>query len=166
MIDRAAEEFGMPMGPIELADVVGLDVVMSVGKVFFHSGEMATPAILQRLYDQKKFGKKTGGGFYAWTDDKPQKPDSAGRPMPADLQDRLLLPLLNEAVAVLREGVVEDADLVDAGAIFGAGFAPFRGGPLQYARERGIEAVVNRLRELQATYGERFAPDEGWSALH
>jgi 3-hydroxyacyl-CoA dehydrogenase/enoyl-CoA hydratase/3-hydroxybutyryl-CoA epimerase len=132
MIDRAAEEFGMPMGPIELADVVGLDVVMSVGKVFFHSGEMATPAILQRLYDQKKFGKKTGGGFYAWTNDKPQKPDSAGRPMPADLQDRLLLPLLNEAVAVLRERVVEDADLVDAGAIFGAGFAPFRGGPLHY----------------------------------
>jgi 3-hydroxyacyl-CoA dehydrogenase / enoyl-CoA hydratase / 3-hydroxybutyryl-CoA epimerase len=166
LIDRTAEDFGMPMGPIELADVVGLDVVMSVGKVFFQSGEMATPSVLQRLYDQKKFGKKTGSGFYTWTNDKPQKPDPAGRPMPADLQDRLLLSLVNEAVAVLREGVVEDADLVDAGAIFGAGFAPFRGGPLQYARERGIQAVVNRLRELQAAYGERFAPDEGWSALH
>jgi 3-hydroxyacyl-CoA dehydrogenase/enoyl-CoA hydratase/3-hydroxybutyryl-CoA epimerase len=166
LIDRAAEDFGMPMGPIELADVVGLDVVMSVGKVFFQSGEMTTPSILQRLYEQKKFGKKTGSGFYVWTNDKPQKPDPAGRPMPADLQDRLLLPLLNEGVAVLREGIVEDADLVDAGAIFGAGFAPFRGGPLQYARDRGVEPVVDRLKELQATYGERFTPDAGWAALH
>jgi len=139
--------------------------VMSVGKVFFQSGEMSTPSVLQRLYEQKKFGKKTGSGFYTWINDKPQKPDPAGRPMPADLQDRLLLPLVNEGVAVLREGIVEDADLVDAGAIFGAGFAPFRGGPLQYAKDRGVEAVVNRLKELQATYGERFAPDAGWAAL-
>jgi 3-hydroxyacyl-CoA dehydrogenase/enoyl-CoA hydratase/3-hydroxybutyryl-CoA epimerase len=165
LIDRAAEDFGMPMGPIELADVVGLDVVMSVGKVFFQSGEMTTPSILQRLYDQKKLGKKTGSGFYEWINDKPQKPDAAGRPMPADLQDRLLLPLVNQGVAVLREGVVDEADLVDAGAIFGAGFAPFRGGPLKYARDRGIEAVVNRLKELQATYGERFSPDAGWQTL-
>ena len=165
LIDRAAEDFGMPMGPIELADVVGLDVVMSVGKVFFQSGETTTPSILKRLFDQKNFGKKTGGGFYQWVNDKPQKPDAGGRPVPADLQDRLLLPMVNEGVAVLREGVVEDADLVDAGAIFGAGFAPFRGGPLNYARERGVEVVVNRLRELQSTYGERFAPDAGWHSL-
>jgi 3-hydroxyacyl-CoA dehydrogenase/enoyl-CoA hydratase/3-hydroxybutyryl-CoA epimerase len=165
LIDRAAEDFGMPMGPIELADVVGLDVVMSVGKVFFHSGEMSTPSVLQRLYEQKKFGKKTGSGFYTWINDKPQKPDATGRAMPADLQDRLLLPLVNEGVAVLREGIVDDADLVDAGAIFGAGFAPFRGGPLQYAKDRGVEVVVNRLKELQATYGERFAPDAGWATL-
>ena len=78
LIDRAAEDFGMPMGPIELADVVGLDVIMSVGKVFFQSAEVAAPPVLLKLYEQKKFGKKTGEGFYVWRNDKPQKPDAAG----------------------------------------------------------------------------------------
>lgn len=164
LIDRAAEDFGMPMGPIELADVVGLDVVMSVGKVFFQSGS-AVPAVLSSRFEQKKFGKKTGEGFYVWREDKPQKPAAAGPAMPADLQDRLMLPLVNEAVAVFRERIVEDADLVDAGVIFGAGFAPFRGGPIRYARERGVDAIVARLRELQRVYGERFAPDAGWQLL-
>ena len=165
LIDRAAEDFGMPMGPIELADVVGLDVVMSVGKVFFQSGEMPVPVVLQQRFDQKKFGKKTGEGFYTWQNDKPQKPEVGGQQAPADLQDRLLLALVNEAVAVLREKVVEDEDLVDAGVIFGAGFAPFRGGPLKYARDRGIDACVARLKELQSRHGERFTPDPGWDSL-
>jgi 3-hydroxyacyl-CoA dehydrogenase / enoyl-CoA hydratase / 3-hydroxybutyryl-CoA epimerase len=164
LIDRAAEDFGMPMGPIELADVVGLDVVMGVDKVFFPS-EAEVPAVLATRFAQKKFGRKTGEGFYVWQDDKPRKPDSGGQSPPADLQDRLLLSLVNEAVAVLRERVVEDADLVDAGVIFGTGFAPFHGGPIQYARERGIAATVARLQALQATYGERFAPDPGWQVL-
>ena len=76
-----------------------------------------------------------------------------------------MLPLVNEAVAVLRENIVEDADLVDAGVIFGAGFAPFRGGPIQYARARGVDAIVARLEELGRTHGERFAPDAGWQLL-
>jgi 3-hydroxyacyl-CoA dehydrogenase / enoyl-CoA hydratase / 3-hydroxybutyryl-CoA epimerase len=164
LIDRAAEDFGMPMGPIELADVVGLDVVMSVGKVFFE-GSAAAPTVLSTRHAQKKFGKKTGEGFYVWRDGKAQKPATTGRQAPADLEDRLLLPLVNEAVAVLRERIVEDADLVDAGVIFGAGFAPFRGGPIQYARTRGVDAVVARLQELQRTHGERFAPDAGWQLL-
>jgi len=163
-IDRAAEDFGMPMGPIELADVVGLDVVMSVGKVFFQSADEQAPAVLQQLYDQKKFGKKTGAGFYTWRDGKPQK-HPAAQTVPADLQDRLLLPLINEAIAVLREQIVADADLVDAGVIFGAGFAPFRGGPIQYARSRGVDTVIARLEELQRAHGERFAPDAGWQLL-
>jgi 3-hydroxyacyl-CoA dehydrogenase/enoyl-CoA hydratase/3-hydroxybutyryl-CoA epimerase len=163
LIDRAAEEFGMPMGPIELADVVGLDVVMSVGKVFFQSGAQV-PHVLSIRYEQKKFGKKSGEGFYLWRADKPQKPPAAG-PAPPDLQDRLLLPLINEAVAVLRERIVEDADLIDAGVIFGAGFAPFRGGPLTYARARGVDQILARLEELRSTYGERFAPDAGWQLL-
>jgi 3-hydroxyacyl-CoA dehydrogenase/enoyl-CoA hydratase/3-hydroxybutyryl-CoA epimerase len=164
LIDRAAEEFGMPMGPIELADVVGLDVVMSVGKVFFQTGA-DVPEVLASRFAQKKFGKKSGEGFYVWQNDKPVKPSPAGQSAPEDLQDRLLLPLVNEAVAVLRQRIVEDADLIDAGVIFGAGFAPFRGGPLQYARTRGIDAIVTRLQELQRTHGDRFAPDEGWDLL-
>ena len=85
--------------------------------------------------------------------------------MPADLEDRLILPMLNEAVACLREGVVEDADLLDAGAIFATGFAPFRGGPLHYASARGIADVTARLEELSRRYGERFRPDPGWQQL-
>ena len=164
LIDRAAEDFGMPMGPIELADVAGLDVVMSVGKVFFQAGA-EVPHVLSIRYEQKKFGKKTGEGFYVWQDDKPQKPPAAGRPAPSDLQDRLMLLLVNEAVAVLRERIVEDADLIDAGVIFGAGFAPFRGGPIQYARTRGVDAILARLEELRTVHGERFAPDAGWQLL-
>jgi 3-hydroxyacyl-CoA dehydrogenase / enoyl-CoA hydratase / 3-hydroxybutyryl-CoA epimerase len=165
LIDASAEEFGMPMGPIELADVVGLDVIMSVGKVFFESAEAAAPPVLLRLVEQKKFGKKSGAGFYTWQADRAVKPAASAAAPPADLQDRLLLPLVNEAVAVWREGVVEDADLVDAGVIFGTGFAPFRGGPLQYARSRGIDAVVARLGELQKLHGPRFEPDAGWKLL-
>jgi 3-hydroxyacyl-CoA dehydrogenase/enoyl-CoA hydratase/3-hydroxybutyryl-CoA epimerase len=164
LIDRAAEDFGMPMGPIELADVVGLDVVMSVGKVFFKSSENV-PTVLSTRHAQKRFGKKTGEGFYVWQGDKPQKPPTEGHQAPDDLQDRLMLPLVNEAAAVLRENIVEDADLVDAGVIFGAGFAPFRGGPIQYARARGVAAIVARLEELRRTHGERFAPDAGWQLL-
>jgi 3-hydroxyacyl-CoA dehydrogenase / enoyl-CoA hydratase / 3-hydroxybutyryl-CoA epimerase len=163
LIDQAAENFGMPMGPIELADVVGLDVIMGVGKVFFQ--EVAAPQTLLQLVEQKKFGKKTGTGFYVWSDGKPQKPSADNKEPHADLQDRLILALVNEAVAVLREQIVADADLVDAGVIFGAGFAPFRGGPLQYARNRGINAVIARLKELEARYGERFRPDPGWQLL-
>jgi 3-hydroxyacyl-CoA dehydrogenase/enoyl-CoA hydratase/3-hydroxybutyryl-CoA epimerase len=164
LIDRAAEDFGMPMGPIELADVVGLDVVMSVGKVLFKSNA-EVPAVLSARYASKQFGKKTGRGFYEWSADKPQKPSAEGQQAPDDLQDRLLLPLINECVAVLREQIVEDPDLIDAGVIFGTGFAPFRGGPLQYARTRGIDAIVTRLEKLRQTHGERFAPDPGWTLL-
>jgi 3-hydroxyacyl-CoA dehydrogenase/enoyl-CoA hydratase/3-hydroxybutyryl-CoA epimerase len=164
LIDKAAEDFGMPMGPIELADVVGLDVVMSVGKVFFETGAEVPPVLATR-FSQKKFGKKTGEGFYVWQNDKPVKPPAAGQSEPDDLQDRLLLPLLNEAVAVLRQRIVEDADLIDAGVIFGAGFAPFRGGPLQYARTRGVGTIVARLQDLQNAHGDRFAPDEGWDLV-
>jgi 3-hydroxyacyl-CoA dehydrogenase/enoyl-CoA hydratase/3-hydroxybutyryl-CoA epimerase len=163
LIDRAAEDFGMPMGPIELADVVGLDVVTSVGRVFFAEGD--APGILSTRVAMKHLGKKTGEGFYVWRGDKPEKPPTEGHRAPGDLQDRLMLALVNEAVAVLREQIVEDADLIDAGVIFGAGFAPFRGGPLQYARTRGVDAVVARLEELRSLHGDRFAPDAGWSLL-
>jgi len=76
-----------------------------------------------------------------------------------------MLPMLNEAIAILRERVVADAELVDAGVVFGAGFAPFRGGPLRYAGERGVANVLARLAELEARYGERFRPDAGWSTF-
>lgn len=163
-IDRAAEEFGMPMGPIELVDVVGLDVIASVSQVFLAPGTQL-PTILTTRQGLGKLGKKTGEGFYAWRDGKPVKPSAGAATAPDDLQDRLILPLINEAVAVLREQVVEDEDLVDAGVVFGTGFAPFRGGPLCYARQRGAAAILARLEELRELHGDRFAPDPGWPAL-
>jgi 3-hydroxyacyl-CoA dehydrogenase len=86
------------------------------------------------------------------------KPDvPAGYQAPSDLEDRLILPLLNESVACLHEGVVADADLLDAGVIFGTGFAPFRGGPIMHVRATGADALFERLKTLQARHGDRFA---------
>ena len=165
LIDRAATDFGMPMGPIELTDVVGLDISLNVGRVLSEAFNREIPPILIKLVDEKKLGRKSGQGFYRWQDGKPQKSDARDLVIPADLQDRLILPLLNEAVACLREGTVADADLLDAGAVFATGFAPFRGGPLQYAKDRGIDNVVRRLHELAGLYGERFRPDSGWELI-
>ncbi|HUN25376.1 MAG TPA: 3-hydroxyacyl-CoA dehydrogenase NAD-binding domain-containing protein [Steroidobacteraceae bacterium] len=165
-IDQTAVRFGMPMGPIELADVVGLDVAHDVGEII--ASELGRPlpdlTRLKQLVAAKKLGRKTGEGFYRWHEGKPVKPEAAG-PAPADLEDRLILVLVNESVACLRDGVVPEPDLLDAAVIFGTGFAPFRGGPIAYARNRGLPAVVARLEELAARYGSRFAPDPGWRAL-
>jgi 3-hydroxyacyl-CoA dehydrogenase / enoyl-CoA hydratase / 3-hydroxybutyryl-CoA epimerase len=164
LIDRVAVEFGMPMGPMELADTVGLDVAAHVGKILAEAFGMAVPRGTAELIAAGNLGRKSGRGYYEWRDGRPVKPDSAGRP-PDDLADRLVLQYFNEAVACLREGVVEDEDLLDAGMIFGTGFAPFRGGPLHYARARGIPSIVTRLQALASKYGPRFRPDEGWAAL-
>ena len=161
IIDRAGTHFGMPVGPIELADVVGLDVCLQVGRVLGEAFHRSAPGELQTLVEQKKLGRKTGQGFYTWRDGKPVKsPQTATAP--PELEDRLLLPMLNEAVATWRETVIADTDLLDAGVIFATGFAPFRGGPLAYAKARGVGAVVRRLGELEIRYGERFHPDVGW----
>jgi len=165
VIDQAAERFGMPMGPIELADTVGLDVCLHVGRILASAFGRSAPQTLDALVAAGKLGRKSGAGLYEWRDGKAVKPDPGGVAPPPGLEDRLMLPLVNEAVAILREHVVADEDLVDAGVIFGSGFAPFRGGPLRYARERGVEAVRARLLELEAAHGARFHPDEGWHTV-
>jgi 3-hydroxyacyl-CoA dehydrogenase / enoyl-CoA hydratase / 3-hydroxybutyryl-CoA epimerase len=165
VIDLAAVRFGMPMGPIELTDVVGLDVSLHVGRVLSEAFHREIPQILIKLVEQKKLGRKSGEGFYRWHDGKAQKNAAEDTVAPADLEDRLILPLLNESVAVIREATVQDGDLLDAGAVFATGFAPFRGGPLHYAKERGVSEVVNRLNELADRYGERFRPDAGWGLI-
>jgi len=165
VIDLAGTRFGMPVGPIELADVVGLDVALNVGRVLAQAFHGREPASLITLVEQKKLGRKSGEGFYKWREGKAQRTPAREADIPPDLEDRLILPMLNEAVACLRERVVADADLLDAGAIFATGFAPFRGGPLNYARERGVDQVTSRLTELAKLHGERFLPDAGWSEL-
>jgi 3-hydroxyacyl-CoA dehydrogenase/enoyl-CoA hydratase/3-hydroxybutyryl-CoA epimerase len=164
-IDKAAEAFGMPMGPVELADSVGLDVGLHVSKVLGAAFDKPVPDTLQKMVDDGLLGRKSGQGFYQWEDGKAVKPEGDSNNVPADIQDRLILPMVNESIACLHDGVVSDADLLDAGVIFGTGFAPFRGGPINYAKERGTTAVVMRLNELAKAHGERFEPHSGWSEL-
>jgi 3-hydroxyacyl-CoA dehydrogenase/enoyl-CoA hydratase/3-hydroxybutyryl-CoA epimerase len=166
-IDEAALRYGMPMGPVELADVVGLDVCKHVGEIVAQALNKQKPdtSRLDALIAAKKLGRKTGEGFYVWKDGKAVKSGAPVSEPPHDLEDRLVLALANECAAVLREKIVADADLIDAGVIFGSGFAPFRGGPLTYARKRGVDVVVNRLKDLARAHGPRFTPDEGWSEL-
>ncbi|MCA1798572.1 MAG: enoyl-CoA hydratase/isomerase family protein [Xanthomonadaceae bacterium] len=163
-IDRAALDFGMPMGPVELADTVGLDVALSVSKVFEDAFDMSVPPTLKQMVDAGNLGRKSGRGFYEYKNGKPVR-DRKAAAGPTDLQDRLIMPLLNEAVACLHEGVVEDAELADAGVIFGTGFAPFTGGPINYIRAQGKENILERMRTLEARHGARFAPHEGWEQL-
>jgi len=164
-IDEAAEAFGMPMGPVELVDSVGIDVALQVSKVLGAAFNRPIPTRLADMVEKKQLGRKSGQGFYTWQDGKAVKPAATAATVPADTGDRLILPMVNEAVACLSEGVVTDADLLDAGVIFGTGFAPFRGGPLQYAKDRGIDAVVQTLKQLAEEHGDRFQPHAGWANL-
>ena len=162
VIDKAAVKFGMPMGPIELLDTVGLDVAAGVGKELAPFLGLQIPAALATVEPNKR-GKKDGQGIYKWENGRAVKPEVAkDYQAPSDLEDRLILPLLNEAVACLHDGVVADADLLDAGVIFGTGFAPFRGGPIQHIRATGVDVLVEKLKTLQARHGDRFAPRPGW----
>ncbi|MBP7466510.1 MAG: 3-hydroxyacyl-CoA dehydrogenase, partial [Pseudoxanthomonas sp.] len=168
VIDKAAVDFGMPMGPIELIDTVGLDVAQGVGAELSPFLGLQVPAALAAVEPGKR-GKKDGQGLYTWQPgekgSRPVKPAvPAGYQAPSDLEDRLILPLLNEAVACLHDGVVADVDLLDAGVIFGTGFAPFRGGPIQHIRATGADALLERLQVLQARHGDRFAPRPGWDS--
>lgn len=166
-IDRAAVDFGMPMGPVELADAVGLDICLAVARKLAPLFDLTIPRHLERLVvDNKQLGKKTGQGFYRYEKGRIQreKVESRYRP-PADLADRMIFRLLNESVACLREGVVEDADLLDAGVIFGTGYAPFRGGPMHTIYSGGLEQQRHRLEQLELHHGGKFHPDSGWAKL-
>lgn len=165
VLDKAAKKFGMPMGPIELADTVGLDVCASVGKEVGDYLKLDIPEGLDALLRDGKRGKKTGEGLYKWESGKPVKPEvDPNYHAPDDLTERMIAPMLNEAVACLHEGIVDDAELLDAGVIFGTGFAPFRGGPIQYIRDTGADSVKAQLNALATKYGQRFAPKAGWDA--
>ncbi len=170
LIDEAAEKFGMPMGPIELADQVGLDICLDVGDMLrskFGDQLPPTPAWLREKVAKGELGRKTGKGFYTWKDGKAQKgaaPETGPR-VSDEMIDRLVLPMSNVCVACLREGIVDNADVVDGAMIFGTGYAPFRGGPLNYARTRGVDDVVATLRRLADKFGGRFTPDAGWESF-
>jgi 3-hydroxyacyl-CoA dehydrogenase/enoyl-CoA hydratase/3-hydroxybutyryl-CoA epimerase len=156
------------MGPIELADVVGLDVCRHVGEIIGTAIGRLPPLPLKRiesLVAGGQLGRKSGQGYYRWVDGKPAKQAVDESAVPAELTDRLMLTIANESIACLRQGLVADADLVDAGMIFGAGFAPIRGGPLAWVRSEGVAGLRARLQQLVVQHGSRFEPDPGWATL-
>jgi len=165
VIDEAAKNFGMMMGPVELADTVGLDVCLAVAENLTAHFGGGVPKRIHDMVEKGHLGRKSGEGFYQYKQGKAVKnkavlKQAIGRHH-EEIADRLVLRMVNEAAACLREGVVADADLLDAGMIFGTGFAPFRGGPMHYAKAFGQDKLNSSFAELETQYGERFKADQG-----
>jgi len=140
VLDKAATSFGMPMGPVELADTVGLDVCMKVVTLLGGESSKKEAALLQEKVHAGDLGKKSGKGFYVWEKGKPKRADSDnGQYALEEITESLMQPYFEACEAALADGIVEDADVLDAGMIFGTGFAPFRGGPLYYLKQRGAK---------------------------
>lgn len=163
-IDKAMLNFGMPMGPITLADTVGLDVCLSVAKHLGKYFNVTIPDKLTELVERRKLGRKTGEGFYRYDKKGKQiKPEEAiSNKSLEEISDRLVLRMINEAFACLREEVVASGDLLDAGMIFGTGFAPFRGGPIHYAKSQGIQTLFQQYVKQRENRGEKTDVIETW----
>ena len=169
-IDSAMLHFGMPMGPLRLIDEVGADVALHVARTLAEGlgARLEIPRILEQLVEDGDLGAKTGSGFYRYEKGKQAVPrhdiqpeiTSEGRSCVrvCSIADRLALTMVNEAAMCLEESVVKDVSDVDFAMIMGTGFAPFRGGPLQYADTVGVRTVVETLGRLAAEEGVRFAP--------
>jgi 3-hydroxyacyl-CoA dehydrogenase/enoyl-CoA hydratase/3-hydroxybutyryl-CoA epimerase len=167
IIDKAMVDFGMPMGPIALGDAVGLDVCLAVATHLGSYLGTKTPPQLIKMVENKKLGRKTGEGFYKYTKAGKQikaKEVSYDKPLET-ISDRLVLRMLDESFACLREGVVADGDLLDAGMIFGTGFAPFRGGPIHYAKSKGINELYNQYIKQCKERGEKVESANTWEAI-
>jgi len=168
-IDTAMKQFGFPVGPLQLLDEVGLDVAHKASDVMHDAfgDRMAPSYVVARMIDRDRKGRKSQLGFYKYEKGKRTGPDEAlyallnvePRPVPdADVENRLLFALLNEAARAYDEGVVRAPRDADIGAVFGFGFPPFRGGPLRYIDRLGPGRVVDSLERLKHAYGERFEP--------
>lgn len=160
VIDEAALAFGMPMGPIELIDTIGMDVCLSVARTLVKHLKGDIPPVLVQKVESGDIGRKSGKGFYHYKNGRPvhtqsQSPNSHTADYP-DIADRLIQRMVTESAACLREGVVESPDLLDAAMVFGTGFAPFRGGVCQYVRSLGKEELDSKVNKLTQRYGERF----------
>ena len=162
-IDKAAKDFGMFMGPVELADTVGMDVCLAVAENLTQHFGGTVPQKLRDMVAQGKLGRKTGEGFYRYKNGKPIKNKVSNDKNGQDIANRLILRMVNEGSACLREGVVSDADLLDGGMIFAAGFAPFRGGPMNYAKQVGHDKLNAQFISLENRYGSRFKADAGFA---
>lgn len=159
LIDEAALSFGMMMGPVELADTVGMDVCLAVAENLTAHFGGAVPEKLRTMVHEGKLGCKSGEGFYRYKNGKPIKQKLKNTDGEKEISQRLILRMVNEAAACLREGVVADSDLLDGGMIFATGFAPFRGGPMHYAKQFGHDKLNELFATLETQYGERFKAD-------
>jgi 3-hydroxyacyl-CoA dehydrogenase/enoyl-CoA hydratase/3-hydroxybutyryl-CoA epimerase len=169
-VDRVMRDFGMPMGPLRLADEVGLEVAQHVALDLQSRLEKPVPIddTLEKMIARGWLGRKSGRGFYVFGAAKAERPapdldamqgrDPAPTQDDARLRDRMVLVMINEAARCLEEGVVAAPEDVDFGLIFGTGWAPFRGGPLRYADALGAAAIVARLEQLQAEVAPYFEP--------
>ncbi len=161
VIDEAALSFGMMMGPVELADTVGMDVCLAVAENLTTHFGGTVPEKLRDMVKAGKLGRKSGEGFYQYKNGKPVKKKVTPSAANKEIAHRLILRMVNEAAACLREKVVADSDLLDAGMIFGTGFAPFRGGPMHYAKHFGRDKLNALFAKLETQYGGRFRADTG-----
>ena len=173
-IDRAMEDFGMATGPFALLDQIGLDVAAHLAESLHRAyGELLPPSpILARMVEAGRLGRKSGQGFYHYKNGRRQRvardlngllklPPPARKPMPpAEIVDRLLLAMLNEAARCLAEGVVAEPAAIDTALLFGAGFPPYTGGLLRYADDRSAINVVKKLQQLEMTAGTFYSPAE------
>lgn len=170
-IDKALLDFGMPMGPIELFDEVGLDVAFKVAKILQKTmgDRMAESEILQKLLDAGRLGKKNGKGFYKYSGHKKEYDSAIEELIPAkektildesEIARRMIYPMINEAARCLDEGIVSHPRDVDVGMIFGTGFAPFRGGLLRFADNEGLDKIIAELRKYAEMFGPRFQPSQ------
>ncbi len=169
-IDEAMMEWGFPVGPITLYDEVGLDVAAKSGGILAEAfaDRIEPNTVLGRLIEDGRLGRKNGRGFYSYDGGKKAGPDPGvyaligshvRRSMPVEeIQQRLALGMINEAVRTLEDGVLRSARDGDVGAVFGIGFPPFRGGPFWYVDRTGAAAVVEQLRALEGRFGTRYAP--------
>ncbi|HSP34832.1 MAG TPA: 3-hydroxyacyl-CoA dehydrogenase family protein, partial [Thermoanaerobaculia bacterium] len=168
-IDRAMVDFGMPMGPMALLDEVGIDVAAKVGDILaksFADRMSARSRVVDVLYADGRYGKKNGKGLYLYENGKRKGPDGSVykllgvTPHPADAKnvvERTILAMINEAAMILDEKIAGSAEELDLAMIMGTGFPPFRGGLLRYADTLGSQSIVNRLDDLSARLGPRFA---------
>jgi 3-hydroxyacyl-CoA dehydrogenase/enoyl-CoA hydratase/3-hydroxybutyryl-CoA epimerase len=164
-VDRAATEFGMSVGPLRTADRIGLDSCLALAGSLSCHFPLEVPALLERFVAAGRLGCKSGIGLYRYPDPGKSGAGPSGTVPAAEIGERILLRLLNQAVACRGERVVQDDDLLDAGMVFGGGFAPFRGGPLQHILAVGPAALWERLDRFRRRFGSRFTPHPGWQDL-
>ncbi len=170
-IDKALIDFGYPVGPITLLDEVGIDVAAHVGKIMHDAfGErMVAPATTDAFVKDGRLGRKAQKGFYLYVDGKKTEPDAAvyehtphgknrKRLDRAEIAERCVLQMVNEAIRCLGEGILRSPRDGDIGAIFGLGFPPFLGGPFRYADSQGLGRILQRTEHYQDKHGARFTP--------
>jgi 3-hydroxyacyl-CoA dehydrogenase/enoyl-CoA hydratase/3-hydroxybutyryl-CoA epimerase len=160
-IDAEMRHFGMPMGPLELADVVGLDVCLLVAKELSDVVQESIPTVLERLVSEQKLGKKSGAGFHRYGAMRSKASCQRSHTADAELRDRLLLPLLQACLHCWQTQVVASADELDMAMVLGAGFAPFRGGPMRYMRDQGEDHWRKRIGRL-VTAGHFECNEQLW----